>query len=123
MLISMFKINVRLHGKLVATYESASTRRFRLGRVDCIRAATMETLEWAKAMNQSAVAETGILGTKKIYYTVNDVITVLVLKFFYKQLCVKFESSILPFFPVIIRHTIDSWNKFSVFQRKITFYF
>lgn len=63
----------RLHGKLVATYESASTRRFRLGRVDCIRAATTEALEWAKAMNQSAVTETGILGTKKIYYTVTDV--------------------------------------------------
>jgi len=66
----------RLHGKLVATYESASTRRFRLGRVDCIRAATMEALEWAKAMNQSAVTETGILGTKKIYYTVTDVIII-----------------------------------------------
>ncbi|XP_025203705.1 choline O-acetyltransferase isoform X1 [Melanaphis sacchari] len=62
----------KLHGKLVATYESASTRRFRLGRVDCIRAATVEALEWAKAMNQSAVTETGILGTKKIYYTVTD---------------------------------------------------
>ncbi|VVC41984.1 Hypothetical protein CINCED_3A025026 [Cinara cedri] len=62
----------KLHGKLVATYESASTRRFRLGRVDCIRAATTEALEWAKAMNQSAVTETSILGTKKIFYTVTD---------------------------------------------------
>lgn len=59
---------------MVTTYESASTRRFRLGRVDCIRAATMEALEWAKAMNQSAVNETGSCGTKKIYYTVTDVI-------------------------------------------------
>ena len=32
----------RLTGGLVATYESASTRRFRLGRVDCIRAAHPE---------------------------------------------------------------------------------
>ena len=32
----------RLTGSLVATYESASTRRFRLGRVDCIRAAHPE---------------------------------------------------------------------------------
>ncbi|XP_050534663.1 choline O-acetyltransferase [Daktulosphaira vitifoliae] len=62
----------KLHGKLVATYESASTRRFRLGRVDCIRAATVEALEWAKAMNQSAVTESGILGTKKIYYTATE---------------------------------------------------
>jgi len=36
----------------------------------------MEALEWAKAMNQSAVTETGILGTKKIYYTVTDVIII-----------------------------------------------
>lgn len=72
----VFYLVVRLHGKLVATYESASTRRFRLGRVDCIRAATMEALEWAKAMNQSAVTETGILGSKKIYYTVTDVIII-----------------------------------------------
>ncbi|CAH0384960.1 unnamed protein product [Bemisia tabaci] len=41
----------RLHGRLVATYESASTRRFALGRVDCIRSATSEALEWASAMN------------------------------------------------------------------------
>lgn len=64
----------------MATYESASTRRFRLGRVDCIRAATIETLEWAKAMNQSAATETGVLGAKKIYYTVTDVMTISVFK-------------------------------------------
>jgi len=40
----------RLHGKLVSTYESASTRRYRLGRVDNIRAASSETLSWSKAM-------------------------------------------------------------------------
>ncbi|XP_017874631.1 PREDICTED: choline O-acetyltransferase, partial [Drosophila arizonae] len=42
----------KLYGHLVATYESASTRRFLLGRVDCIRAASTEALEWAKAMCQ-----------------------------------------------------------------------
>nr|XP_012223267.1 PREDICTED: choline O-acetyltransferase isoform X2 [Linepithema humile] len=42
----------RLHGKLVATYESAGIRRFALGRVDCIRAASPEALGWAKAMCQ-----------------------------------------------------------------------
>ncbi|XP_026669954.1 choline O-acetyltransferase isoform X2 [Ceratina calcarata] len=42
----------RLHGNLVATYESASIRRFALGRVDCIRAASPEVLNWAKAMCQ-----------------------------------------------------------------------
>ncbi|XP_065216722.1 choline O-acetyltransferase-like isoform X1 [Planococcus citri] len=41
----------KLHNKLCATYESASTRRFLLGRVDCIRAATMEALEWVSAMH------------------------------------------------------------------------
>jgi len=39
-----------LHGKMVATYESASTRRFKLGRVDCIRTNSMESLEWVKSM-------------------------------------------------------------------------
>lgn len=42
----------RLYGRLTATYESASTRRFRLGRVDCIRSATTAALQWATAMNQ-----------------------------------------------------------------------
>ena len=40
----------RIHHKLVSTYESASIRRFRQGRVDVIRACTQETLEWARAM-------------------------------------------------------------------------
>ena len=38
----------RLHGRLVATYESASTRRFRHGRVDCIRAASLDALRWVQ---------------------------------------------------------------------------
>lgn len=42
----------RLYGKLTATYESASTRRFKLGRVDCIRSASPEALEWVMAMSQ-----------------------------------------------------------------------
>ncbi|KAI5703780.1 hypothetical protein M8J75_016118 [Diaphorina citri] len=41
----------RLYGHLVATYESAGLRRFLLGRVDNIRANTMEALEFAAAMN------------------------------------------------------------------------
>lgn len=44
--------NQRLYGFIVSTYESASTRRFLLGRVDCIRSASTEALEWAKAINQ-----------------------------------------------------------------------
>uniref|UniRef100_A0AAF5PJ46 Choline O-acetyltransferase n=2 Tax=Wuchereria bancrofti TaxID=6293 RepID=A0AAF5PJ46_WUCBA len=40
----------RLHGHLVSTYESASIRRFRYGRVDNIRAATPEALRWVEAM-------------------------------------------------------------------------
>ncbi|XP_069671918.1 choline O-acetyltransferase-like isoform X2 [Periplaneta americana] len=42
----------RLYRKLVATYESASTRRFLLGRVDCIRSAHSEVLQWVTAMCQ-----------------------------------------------------------------------
>ena len=40
----------RVHNKLVSTYESASIRRFRKGRVDNIRACSLEALEWVKAM-------------------------------------------------------------------------
>ncbi|GIY17476.1 choline O-acetyltransferase [Caerostris darwini] len=41
---------VRVHRKLVSTYESASLRRFYKGRVDNIRAATAEALAWVKVM-------------------------------------------------------------------------
>ena len=41
----------RLHGGLCSTYESASTRRFQSGRVDCIRASHPEALTWAKSMH------------------------------------------------------------------------
>ncbi|XP_037951758.1 choline O-acetyltransferase-like [Teleopsis dalmanni] len=50
----------KLYGHLVATYESASTRRFLLGRVDCIRAASTEALDWAKAMCQDEGANVGL---------------------------------------------------------------
>ncbi|KAA3676418.1 choline O-acetyltransferase [Paragonimus westermani] len=40
----------KLHHYLVPTYESASTRRFALARVDNIRACSMPALEWCKAM-------------------------------------------------------------------------
>ena len=41
---------LRLHNKLVSTYESASIRRFRQGRVDVIRANSPAALSWVKAM-------------------------------------------------------------------------
>ncbi|XP_069741551.1 choline O-acetyltransferase [Narcine bancroftii] len=40
----------RCHGRLVHTYESASVRCFQEGRVDTIRSATKETLDFARAM-------------------------------------------------------------------------
>ncbi|OWF36575.1 choline O-acetyltransferase-like [Mizuhopecten yessoensis] len=40
----------KVHHRLVSTYESASTRRFRLGRVDNIRANSPQALDWVKAM-------------------------------------------------------------------------
>nr|QFF91350.1 choline O-acetyltransferase 2 [Potamotrygon motoro] len=40
----------RCHGRLVHTYESASVRCFQDGRVDNIRSASKEALEFAKAM-------------------------------------------------------------------------
>uniref|UniRef100_W5KA03 Choline O-acetyltransferase n=1 Tax=Astyanax mexicanus TaxID=7994 RepID=W5KA03_ASTMX len=40
----------RCNGRVVSTYESASTRRFREGRVDNIRSATPEALSFVKAM-------------------------------------------------------------------------
>nr|CAD7586456.1 unnamed protein product [Timema genevievae] len=43
---------IKLYRHLTATYESASTRRFLLGRVDCIRSATEEALDWVVAMSQ-----------------------------------------------------------------------
>lgn len=54
----------KLHGQLVSTYESASLRQFRLGRVDNIRANTCEAFQWIQSMlacleaNKSAPAPT-----------------------------------------------------------------
>ncbi|XP_078055644.1 choline O-acetyltransferase [Mustelus asterias] len=46
----------RCHGRLVPTYESASTRRFHEGRVDNIRSATKEALDFVKAMIDGGVS-------------------------------------------------------------------
>lgn len=40
----------KLHGHLVSTYESASLRQFRLGRVDNIRANSCEAFQWIQTM-------------------------------------------------------------------------
>uniref|UniRef100_A0A158Q3N7 Choline O-acetyltransferase n=1 Tax=Dracunculus medinensis TaxID=318479 RepID=A0A158Q3N7_DRAME len=48
--LSMQLAYYKVHQHLVSTYESASIRRFRLGRVDNIRAATPEALQWVQAM-------------------------------------------------------------------------
>ncbi|CAD6193500.1 unnamed protein product [Caenorhabditis auriculariae] len=45
----------KTHGYLVSTYESASVRRFRSGRVDNIRANTQAALEWVTAMESKSV--------------------------------------------------------------------
>ncbi|XP_053307216.1 choline O-acetyltransferase [Spea bombifrons] len=49
----------RCHRKLVPTYESASIRRFQMGRVDNIRSSTAEALTFVKAMvdGRTAVPE------------------------------------------------------------------
>ena len=52
-LLNLYKYlssNYRIHGGLCATYESASTRRFQSGRVDCIRASHPEALAWVQSM-------------------------------------------------------------------------
>ncbi|XP_055587299.1 choline O-acetyltransferase isoform X2 [Uranotaenia lowii] len=59
----------KLYGHLVSTYESASTRRFLLGRVDCIRSASMEALEWAKAMCQGEGANVTLESDKEEDYS------------------------------------------------------
>lgn len=40
----------KIHGHLVSTYESASLRQFRFGRVDNIRANTCEAYDWIQTM-------------------------------------------------------------------------
>uniref|UniRef100_A0A8C6WY98 Choline O-acetyltransferase n=1 Tax=Neogobius melanostomus TaxID=47308 RepID=A0A8C6WY98_9GOBI len=46
----------RCHGRPVSTYESASIRRFREGRVDNIRSATPEALAFVKAMTDGKLS-------------------------------------------------------------------
>ncbi|XP_077999459.1 choline O-acetyltransferase-like [Glandiceps talaboti] len=46
----------KVHGRLTHTYESASTRRFQLGRVENIRAASEQALHFAQAMTGVRVA-------------------------------------------------------------------
>ena len=50
----------------MSTYESASTRRFRKGRVDNIRANSWETLQWVKSMQPDSTHTVNFLVSKKI---------------------------------------------------------
>uniref|UniRef100_A0A2R8ZHS6 Carnitine O-acetyltransferase n=1 Tax=Pan paniscus TaxID=9597 RepID=A0A2R8ZHS6_PANPA len=47
----------RIYGQACATYESASLRMFHLGRTDTIRSASMDSLAFVKAMDDSSVTE------------------------------------------------------------------
>uniref|UniRef100_A0AC34QFE0 Choline/carnitine acyltransferase domain-containing protein n=1 Tax=Panagrolaimus sp. JU765 TaxID=591449 RepID=A0AC34QFE0_9BILA len=49
--LSMQLAHFRMYGRLVSTYESASIRRFHYGRVDNIRSATPEALNWVRVMD------------------------------------------------------------------------
>lgn len=49
----------------MSTYESAGTRRFLLGRVDCIRSASIEALEWCKVMCQGEGANVPLESDKE----------------------------------------------------------
>lgn len=73
----------KIYGHLVTTYESASTRRFLHGRVDCIRSASSEALEWAKAMCQgeganveleSDIEDEAKSDTRKVKFSIYSVI-------------------------------------------------
>ncbi|VTJ58440.1 Hypothetical predicted protein [Marmota monax] len=47
----------RIYGQACATYESASLRMFHLGRTDTIRSASMDSLAFVKAIDDSSVTE------------------------------------------------------------------
>lgn len=64
----ILSLHPRLYGSLVSTYESASTRRFLLGRVDCIRSATSEALEWITAVCQDEGANVTLESDKEEDY-------------------------------------------------------
>ncbi|GAA6039083.1 hypothetical protein JCM8097_005311 [Rhodosporidiobolus ruineniae] len=48
----------KMEGKVAATYESAQTRKYRLGRTEVIRSTTNEALEWYKAMEDDSRSHT-----------------------------------------------------------------
>lgn len=60
----------KLNGKLTATYESASLTRFLHGRVDCIRGASPEALQWVQAMAQPK--EDDMCNKKVTFHLVSD---------------------------------------------------
>lgn len=62
---------------MVATYESGSTRRYKLGRVDCIRSTTIEALEWVKSM-QPDCTEDAHDKSRKFHHAVEKQTTVMV---------------------------------------------
>lgn len=43
----------KMTGGLAGTYESAQTRKYKLGRTEVIRSATVEALQWCRAMEDS----------------------------------------------------------------------
>lgn len=63
-----------MYGHLVSTYESASLRRFRHGRVDNIRSAHAAALAWAAAMCAAeAELSEGDDGQKKVSFNLYGV--------------------------------------------------
>ncbi|KAM9773600.1 choline O-acetyltransferase-like [Syngnathus typhle] len=65
--LAFFKCN----GKLVSTYESASIRRFRDGRVDNIRSATVEALAFVKCMTDERTTYTESEKMKRLRDSIN----------------------------------------------------
>lgn len=66
----------RMYGYLVTTYESASLRRFRNGRVDNIRSAHAAALAWAAAMctaETPPLNDAGDDGQKKVSFNLYGV--------------------------------------------------
>ena len=60
----------------MSTYESASTRRFREGRVDNIRAATIEALDFAKSIDDLELSENNSMVLKlriKLYLVKSNI--------------------------------------------------
>lgn len=46
----------RTYGQPCATYESASTRQFLMGRTECIRSCASESLAWCRAFDDQEVS-------------------------------------------------------------------